>query len=602
MKYLIIPVVLALLLYTRFINLSWGLPYPFHPDERNMAVAIQNFTCHDLQGANLDLRTIVQCLNPKFFAYGQLSLYLAYGLIRTMQWFTGAYSQPSFTETVFALRIVSASASVVTVLYLLKITDFLLYAIKDKNEFAHSSFKRLIGSLIFIFSPALIQFSHFGTTESLLILFYSALLYYSLKVLQNSEYIQKYLIISGVICGLAAATKISSLVYCFIPAYCLLHDTKRIENIFSRIVFRIVALARFTTIVLFFGIILSPFNLIKFEEFYNSFEYESSVALGKVSVFYTRQFFNTPPVFFQFDTIFPYALGYAVFILAAAGFLFLPWRNRYINFLRISFIIVFVPNAYVYAKWSRFIGPAYPVLLIISVVYLFYFFQNIKNRLSKIKWYKIQNSDNNILSSLVFITTIFCIIPGIAFLSIYRNQDVRFTASEWIYKNIPTGSYILTETANVVDIPIHSPEMLKNNAIEENKQFTQKSFNYYDLDTESSLQEELIREIGIADYIFVPSRRIFANHTCYEIAGTEIMLQQNFDEQCIYRLQKYPLLNKHYEELFTGKSGFIKTAEFASYPKIQIFGITIAEFPDENAEETWTVFDHPVIRIYKKSS
>jgi len=43
-------------------------------------------------------------------------------------------------------------------------------------------------------------------------------------------------------------------------------------------------------------------------------------------------------------------------------------------------------------------------------------------------------------------------------------------------------------------------------------------------------------------------------------------------------------------------------AEFNSYPKITLFGKTFIEFPDENAEETWSVFDHPVIRIYKKSS
>jgi hypothetical protein len=52
--------------------------------------------------------------------------------------------------------------------------------------------------------------------------------------------------------------------------------------------------------------------------------------------------------------------------------------------------------------------------------------------------------------------------------------------------------------------------------------------------------------------------------------------------------------------LFDGKLGFKKVAEFSSYPTIKLFNRKIFEFKDEEAEETWTVFDHPVIRVYKK--
>jgi hypothetical protein len=41
-------------------------------------------------------------------------------------------------------------------------------------------------------------------------------------------------------------------------------------------------------------------------------------------------------------------------------------------------------------------------------------------------------------------------------------------------------------------------------------------------------------------------------------------------------------------------------AEITSCPHISLFGKKIYEIHDENAEETWTVFDHPVIRIYKR--
>jgi hypothetical protein len=67
--------------------------------------------------------------------------------------------------------------------------------------------------------------------------------------------------------------------------------------------------------------------------------------------------------------------------------------------------------------------------------------------------------------------------------------------------------------------------------------------------------------------IIIPSRRVYKNHS----------------------KEKYPVLGRYYHDLFTGKLGFEKIAEFAT-------------LGDENAEETWTVFDHPTVRIYKRTS
>ena len=110
----------------------------------------------------------------------------------------------------------------------------------------------------------------------------------------------------------------------------------------------------------------------------------------------------------------------------------------------------------------------------------------------------------------------------------------------------------------------------------ENYQY--ESFDFYHLDEVGFLSEDLKYQINRADYIFIPSRRIVVNHP----------------------KTIYPKLNKYYDELFSGKLGFKKVVEFNSYPRIEIFGKKIIEFPDETAEETWTVFDHPVIRIYKR--
>lgn len=173
----------------------------------------------------------------------------------------------------------------------------------------------------------------------------------------------------------------------------------------------------------------------------------------------------------------------------------------------------------------------------------------------------------------MFCAFILSTFPGVAFLSIYSSPDIRFTASDWIYKNIPENSNILSETANVIDIPVPPP-----NSSTHIKNFVVNSFNFYDLDEVEELQISLSRALNKADYIIIPSRRIFKNHA----------------------KKMYPIVSSYYESLFSGASGFEKVAEFSSYPKIAILGKTLFELPDEEAEETWTVFDHPVIQIYKR--
>ncbi|MFA6391037.1 MAG: hypothetical protein WCX78_04870, partial [Patescibacteria group bacterium] len=63
--------VIGLLVYSRFINLGWGLPYPMHPDERNMANAVQQLNCKfpisNFQFPNkfqFSINNFQNCFNP----------------------------------------------------------------------------------------------------------------------------------------------------------------------------------------------------------------------------------------------------------------------------------------------------------------------------------------------------------------------------------------------------------------------------------------------------------------------------------------------------------------------------------------------------------
>ena len=572
--WLLIPAVFLLsilLLYTRFVNLGWGLPYPFHPDERNIAWAIMKLTPQ-------------QFFKPDFYAYGQFTLYLAYIIVELSKLLYRLPPEITSEEATLALRAISALSSCLTVFISSKLIWLLL-----NQTYKHLSAKKKIGyvilsTLVFICLPVAIQFAHFGTTESLLMLLYIMLVYISAKVYAHKMSAKEYYLFGSIIIGISIATKISAFLYVLLPVFVFftiikphLQDIKVKEYFFT--------VLRFSITVGYISFIFSPYNLIAFMEFLGSMHYESDVGLGKALVFYTRQFFMTAPVMYQIDHVLPYALTWMVFILSVAGFLFLP-RNKYIDVLRVALLVVFIPNAFMYTKWTRFLAPAYPVMSIFAILA----FIALAERLYQLVRYF--RSLRLLVHAGLFIILLCMITPGIAYLSVYANPIVHYTASEWIYKNIPSGSVILSETANVIDLPITPPGVYPPAV-----NYNYISFNSYDVDADPNLKRSFKEYINSADFIFVPSRRVFYNHTC-ERNGYPFVKPD--PARCAKLMAAYPTLNEYYYDLFKGNLPFKEVARFTSFPEINIGGHIVYTSPDEDAEETWTVFDHPVIRIYKR--
>ena len=548
---------IAILLYTRFVGLGWGLPYALHPDEMNMVIAIMGLKCQSIADVS-------SCMNPHFFAYGQLPLYLGYLWVIILKFFEGKLSTPmSYSEVTLALRSISAIFSLVTVWFMWKI--FHEQRSKGVKEQKNNMADNVIFWILVIFTPGLIQFAHFGTTESILMACYTAITYYLLTInnrdsiapsktgLQNDK---GSLLKLGIVAGVAIATKLSALIY--LVTIFLVTGILNVKQHKSKTL--AVYLKILKSNLMLFGmvaltaIILSPHNLINWQDLLNSMGYESGVAAGNVKVFYTTQFKNTVPVVFQFLHIFPYSLGLWQLIAFIIGFVMLPY-NRYFNLLRLAFVIFFFPTAFLYAKWTRFVAPVLPLMLIISIICTSLIYSKIKQALSTSQDRLRLTSEviSNIYLVLVLGLVIF---QGVQFTYIYIKPDIRFEASEWINHNIPKASFILSEERNVANTPI------------ENKNDYQiVNFDFYNFADNIALQNQLDSLEKSADYIIIPSRRVFAN----------------------YANSDYPQIEKYYQDLNNGNLGFYLIKEFK--PNL---------VNDEKAEETFSVFDHPTIRIYKK--
>ncbi len=489
-------VLILLTVFTRFYGLNWGSGYHFHPDENNMATSLSQLTLQDL--------------NPRFFAYGQFTLYLGYFSLKLFS------ITNSFINSVSILRLWSAVFSSISV--------FVFFLISRK---LFEQRLAILASLLYIFYPGLIQLSHFGTTESLLILIFLTNIYLTFNLIEKPKNWSTYFYIS-LSTGIGLAAKISSLVFLFpivLGILISLFITKNRAHFIPK-------LFLISILIPVIFIIFSPYSVIKISDFLSTQIYEAGVATGKNQIFYTHQFIDTPPYLFQLTKVFPYTSGLFMYTLGLAGLVFLIFNYKKTNKINKIYWLIILSSSLIYfsyfgqlfVKWTRFVSPLFFLTPLMSV-YL----------LSKI---------NN--SLVYYLIVLICCLPGTYFMKLYFSPDIRVTASDWIVKNIPSNSNILSEGGNVVNIPL-----LPNNLNVINYDF----YNYQPV--------MLVNYLISSDYIIVPSRRVFKNYDY-----------------------------KYYQALFNGQLGFIEIKRFQPDTDILL--------NPENAEETWSVFDRPTIRIYKK--
>lgn len=181
---------------------------------------------------------------------------------------------------------------------------------------------------------------------------------------------------------------------------------------------------------------------------------------------------------------------------------------------------------------------------------------------------KVFNERKWLVNALFKTPLIACtLVWSVVFFSVYLEKDVRLTATDWVDENIPKDSYILTETGNTLEVPLKGT-------------YQKNAFDFYNLEKSDTIQRQLAEELTRADIFIVQSRRLFYNH--------------------LRLSQKYPITAGFYGALASENMGFKMIKEFTSYPNLQL-GKWSVVVPDEWAEETWSVFDHPVIRVYKKT-
>ena len=219
-------------------------------------------------------------------------------------------------------------------------------------------------------------------------------------------------------------------------------------------------------------------------------------------------------------------------------------------------LAIFIYQGLQFAKPVRYFITIYPLLSLMSGYFLVEML-----KLGLTKTLKIWLS-----TIYCFLFVVFLIWP-LAFFSIYTRPHSRIQASDWIYANITYGSTLGVEHwDDALPLSLDAQRNYSFYQLEELPMFAEDSEEKW------KILEEKFKKI---DYIVITSNRAYGS---------------------VPRLpEKYPKTINYYRDLFANKLNFKKIAEFTSRPTF--FGF---EFIDDNADEVFTVYDHPKVSIFKK--
>jgi hypothetical protein len=395
----------------------------------------------------------------------------------------------------------------------------------------------LITAFLAATTVGFIQHAHYGVTESLLVFELLIITYLSIKFKKKQN--QKLFLLMAVVLGISIGTKTSALAFALIPLITIFMIYKFNTQTLIKLFF-------FLSITGFTFYIASPNTIKYFDQFLASMKYEGAVVSGKQAVFYTMQFIDTSPYLFQINSLFWQSSFAIVFLSVWAFYLFLKDKNKYKTlwpFLIYSFIYFAYIGSW-YAKFNRYLIPFIPTLILLASLVI--------DQFNKHKFYKL------LLILLLLINSIW----AIAFLQVFKKEHTRITASHWIEKNIEAQSTILVEEWDE-----RLPSITNSNIT-----YQYQTLKLYQNDNEQKIKT-LTKQLTEGDYLIIASRRLFKS---------------------IPRSPKHLYTKKYYQLLFAQKLGYQQIALFNSYPSF--FGIEII---DEKVEETFRVFDHPSIMIFK---
>jgi len=477
-------------------------------------------------------------LNPHFFAYGSLPFYLTKALSSFLAEVSGHDWFSSYDGVVHVGRFLSALAGALTVL---------LVAAVGRRLYGQKA--GLLAGFLLALAVLHVQTSHFASTDVTLTLFVLLALAASGRLARRGR--GRDALLAGALTGFSLATKASAAPL-LLPLAVAVFLACRPERAWRKGTLLLTAAGLAVLVAFFLG---EPYAFLDFHEFWRSVSEQGAMVRHAGLVPYTNQYIGVPNFLYEAREIVLWGLGplFGLVALWAAGRRLALFRT--LSAVEWVFASFFVPYVFVTCtfevKFPRYLLPVYPLLALWAAAWL----------TEKAE----RGRAGRLLRAVVVGGTAAW---ALAFASIYTRPHSSVTASLWFHDHVPEGARVLEQ-----DWDEGFPFSFPGRPAERYRIVT---FSFYENDSPEKMAK-LARELAETDWVVLQTKRLYGAVTRAP--------------------EKFPLTNRAFRLLFAGDLGYTLAKEVASRPSL--LGIQV---PDELADESFTVYDHPKVLFFENTA
>lgn len=572
---LVFTALLILLLFTRFLGNNYDQGHHLHPDERMLMMVISELKIPDR-------------LDPNFFAYGSFPLYT----LKAMAQASDTLFKTQFDNYDGLLRMGRALASLLDV-GLAALIFLLARQLTQRKAVAYFA---LISYLLMFFPT---QNSNFFIVDNFVNFFFSLTLLFLVIYWRRPRW--RTLVALSISYGLLLTSKITPLLLApllvtflaFRPwlerlitppqahtylarlrAYISGTKTTSKKSPRALLATSVLGPTLFLFLVLLTSFLTMPYAWIKSTQFISEVSAQIRMNSDAYVFPYTLQYVKTTPYLYPLRQVFFWGVGPPLATLALIGFslvfrrtLFLlrrksGWKTILAHpalpyaLVQLMFFLVIGQSA---VKFMRYLLPLYGALALLAGISL------------DAIW-GVQRKSTRF--SLILITILLLLAASWygSFLSIYTRRHPRLEASDWIKAQIAPGAKLAVE---------HWDDRLP---LTESERFHYLELELYNQPDSEAKWQIIKRQLANADYLILASNRLFG-----------VLPRLASCEEGVPRC--YPRTAQYYQALFADQLNFRLVAEFTNRP---IF--FHQEIIDDDADESFTVYDHPRVLIFKKEA